>query len=105
MKFLDACSDQAEGVSPKRIKIRFGCTGPRLLPLWFLALYRLGFVTKLVRLIPVSAVSPFLVFVFRMLSKLMQCLLSWRFNRLTTVSPRREIPSASSLLVVRDHLV
>ena len=28
-----------------------------------------------------------LVFVFRMFSDLMQCLLSWRFERLTTVSP------------------
>ena len=28
-----------------------------------------------------------LVFVFRMFSVLMQCLLSWRFERLTTVSP------------------
>ncbi len=35
------------GVSPKHIKIGFGCNGLGLLPLWFLALYQLGFVTKL----------------------------------------------------------
>ena len=35
LKFLDACSGQAEVVSPKHIKISFGCNGLGLLPLWF----------------------------------------------------------------------
>ena len=56
LKLLDACFDQAEDVSPKRINIRFGCNGLRLLPLWFFALYRLGFDAKLCAFDPVSAV-------------------------------------------------
>ena len=101
LRFLDACSDQAEDVSPKRIKIGFGCSGIRLLPLWFLALHQLG-CTKFVRLILVSAVSPFPVFVFRMFSNLMQRLLSWRFNRRITVSPASLSAEKRSLCLPKE---
>ena len=87
LKFFDACSGHAEVISPKPIKIGFGCGGLGLLPLWFFALYQLGFTPRFVRLTLVSAVSPFLVFVSKMFSNLMQCLLSWRLKRLTTVPP------------------
>ena len=70
---------QAEVVSSKPIKIGFGCDGLGLLPLWFFALYQLGFITKICALDSVSAASPFLVN-FKMFSNLMQCLLSWRSN-------------------------
>ena len=57
---------QAEGVSPKYIKIGFGCNGLGLPLLWFFALYQLGLSPGFVRLTLVSAVSPSLVFVCRM---------------------------------------
>ena len=79
LKFNDACFCQAEAVTPKRIRqasdvMVLGCS-------------RSGSSRSVSSLHPplcaltlVSAVSPFMAFVFRMLSNLMQCLLSGRFN-------------------------
>ena len=54
-----------------------------------------------VRLTLVPAVYPFLVFVFRMFSNLMQCLLSCRFKRLTTVSLASSSAEKRSLYLLK----
>ena len=92
---LDACSGQVDAVNPKRIKMSFSCDGLRLLPLCFFVSTDSASSSSFVRLTFPSGLS-FLVFVLEMLLHLMQCLLSWRFERLTTVFLRLHLPRGAA---------
>ena len=65
LKFLNACSGQAE-VTSKAPQDRLRLYGLGLLPLWFFGLCQLGFMTRLCASDSGSTASLFLVFVSMM---------------------------------------
>ena len=106
---FDACPSQAKDVCPQRAKIILGCAGTEscsgsscspglvLLPSSMQKSCQ-------ARSLLISADSPFLVFVFRTSSNLMQCLSSWCFRRFTTDSSASSSTGMRSLYLSKNRV-